>query len=159
MIHRFSIRLAVVLLIVASATHLSCLRKSMPNNDSKSHRLATRPSSGSPEKVHSDPSWWSEGGCSEVRQVSQVLGREPDALVKEMGPPTRKDQFMIGDRLDEFRIELQNTYPLSVSANRSVEVREWTWDRDHCHLTVWFHSVDGIWRCLNATIWPEGTEF
>ena len=131
----------------------------MSNDDSKTHPAANGPSTPATKQIPPPPSWWSDSGCTDVRQVPQILGREPDALEKEIGPPARKDQFKVGERPDEFRIELQNTYPLTVVANRSVEVREWTWDRGQCHLTVWFHSVEGSWRCLNATIWPEGVEF
>ena len=53
---------------------------------------------------------------------------------------------------------LQNAYPLTDSANASVEIQEWTWERDPCRLTVWFHQVDGAWEVLENVRWHRDTE-
>jgi len=77
----------------------------------------------------------------------------------ELGEPAKKDSFKLGERQDEFRIELQNTYPLTNPENRDVQVREWTWEEKDCNLTLWFHQVDEGWVVFETMKWNDGTEF
>lgn len=102
---------------------------------------------------------WARGGCESPDSLPDLNGLTPDALTERFGPPTQRESFALGDRPDEFRIRLQNTYPLTDSGNATVEIQEWTWERDPCRLTVWFHRVDGAWQVLENLRWHRDAEF
>ena len=101
---------------------------------------------------------WRPTGCA-LGKTPEFHGKTPDEVVTEIGEPARKDVFKIGERQDEFRVELQNTYPLSVEGNGDVEVQEWNWKHDDCNLTLWFHAPSGDWSVFESLVWPDDVDF
>lgn len=101
---------------------------------------------------------WAAGDCADVTRLSGLQGSDSE-LARTLGEPTRKQTFRLGDKQDEFHITLQNHYPLSVPANASVEIQEWTWERANCRLTVWLHKPAAEWVALENIRYPAGAEF
>jgi hypothetical protein len=147
----------LVLVVLAIAAHSGCRKANM------SQKPPPPANSAEPAPPAGDDgglrAWWLQAACKEVTKAPRLRGRAEADVEKGLGPPARRETFRMAERQDEFRIELQNTYPLSDPKNRDVAIREWTWDRPGCHLTVWLHEVGGAWSVLDAVVWPEGTEF
>lgn len=81
-------------------------------------------------------------------------------LVKKLGEPAVKEKFAMKDAgPSEFRIELQNTYPLNKPKNLKIQIQEWTWNDGDKRLTIWLHQVKGKWVALNVFQWKTGMEF
>ena len=148
---------AVLLLALAGTAESSC-RKVPMSQDTPPSQTGRDATALSPED-DAIRKRWLEAACPDVAKVPGLRNREQAAITKILGEPTRSERFRVGDRQDEFRIEIQNTYPLTVPENRIVEIHEWTWEKKSCRLTVWLHQVAGQLRCLDATLWPEGTDF
>ncbi|HLC28302.1 MAG TPA: hypothetical protein VJL07_02530 [Dehalococcoidia bacterium] len=102
---------------------------------------------------------WDPSSCEVLEKVPRFLDKTATEVSSELGEPAKKDSFKLGERQDEFRIELQNTYPLTNPENRDVQVREWTWEEKDCNLTLWFHQVDEGWVVFETMKWNDGTEF
>jgi len=102
---------------------------------------------------------WDPSSCEKVEKVPRFLDKSAIEISSELGEPARKDSFKLRERQDEFRIELQNTYPLTDPRNRDVPVREWTWEEKDCNLTLWFHQVNEEWVVFETMKWNDGTEF
>ena len=75
------------------------------------------------------------------------------------GTPLSKESFRLEERVDEFHIALQNTYPMTEPKNASVQLQELTWANADCRLTIWFHLRDGTWRSFENLRWPRDAEF
>ena len=75
-------------------------------------------------------------GCSASNgptELPKYHGLSRAAVVGQLGQPDRDETFRMSDAgPSEFRIELQNTYPLSKPENAAVLIEEMTWkDGDH----------------------------
>jgi len=108
---------------------------------------------GSP--VETGPSW--AEACEAPMQVDQLHGLDGATLAARLGEPERKETFRVGERQDEFHVQIQNTYPLPASAD--VEIQEWTWAAGDCRLTVWLHAAGDAWTSFGSLRWPKGAEF
>jgi len=83
---------------------------------------------------------------------------EEETLAR-LGSPAKRLEYTMAEAGDEFRIELQNTYPLTKPENRGVRIHEWTWNRGDERLTVWFHKPADAWRAFHLMRWHKGMEF
>ncbi len=102
---------------------------------------------------------WADSGCDELQELPDLAGLSTELVTQRLGQPEQRESFRIGERPDEFRIGLQNTYPLTEPENANVEVMEWTWENGDCKLTIWFHQVDQSWQSLNNLRWHRDMEF
>ena len=69
-------------------------------------------------------------GCSASNPVTKLPayhGQSRAEEVAKLRQPQRTDKFPMSRAFGEFRIGLQNTYPLSNPANANVEIEELTW--------------------------------
>jgi len=115
------------------------------------NKMIGQPSSADPEEAARFD--WSGGSCDTVNRLPELLGLGVAELVKRLGPPEHKELFRLSERQDEFHIELQNTYPLTVPENANLELQEWSWSQGDCRLTVWLHRVEGAWRSFDNVRW------
>lgn len=99
---------------------------------------------------------WTRGGCEAPENAPDFVGKAEAALAP-LGKPVREERFELGAETNEFRIELQNLYPLP--ANAALPVIERTWTHQGCNLTIWLVGKDGGWTSVRALRWPEGVEF
>lgn len=100
---------------------------------------------------------WAKGGCEKPEPVSVFNGQDTAAVAGALGKPMVHERFKLGEGMNEFRIELQNDFPLP--ANADLSVQEQTWAKDGCRLTLWSVAREGALRVIRATRWPEGLEF
>lgn len=103
--------------------------------------------------------WWRTAPCDGRVEADLYRGLAQSELVRTLGAPVHERAFTMGEAQDEFRIELQNRYPLTVAGNQQVEIREFTWAKPGCQLTIWLHRMQASWRALDAALWREGVEF
>jgi len=99
---------------------------------------------------------WTRGGCDAPKDAPDFVGKTEAALAS-LGKPAREERFALGAETNEFRIELQNLYPLP--ANAALRVIERTWAHKGCNLTIWLVEKDGGWTSVRALRWPDGVEF
>jgi hypothetical protein len=102
---------------------------------------------------------WSSKTCTGIDQLPKLNGlgvKEVEAL---LGPAGRKDTFLLGERQDELRVMLQNTYPLSKPENAKVLIQEMSWTQGACKLTVWFHKVKNTWKSFENARYSASAEF
>lgn len=99
---------------------------------------------------------WTRDGCEAPEDAPAFVGKTETALAS-LGKPAREARFALGAETNEFRIELQNLYPLP--ANAALPVIERTWTHQGCNLTIWLVEKDGGWTSVRALRWPEGVEF
>lgn len=102
---------------------------------------------------------WAKKPCTRPEALPGLAGRSEGEVEKLLGAPDQKHAFLMGERTDEFHITLQNTYPLTKAANRQVAVREMTWKRGACKLTVWLHEADKTWRVFENSRYSATAEF
>ncbi len=79
-------------------------------------------------------------------------------MLEELGPPTSKRELRMGDCCSEFEIELYNTYPPN-AGHEAVVIQQWTWAYDGYAVTLWFHSVEGMWTVLETSRYSDDVEF
>lgn len=92
------------------------------------------------------------------KPLNAAIGQTEAQVIKLWGKPDAQTEFrMVEAGGQEFRIELQNTYPLP--ANADVRIRELTWNTGPVRETVWFHRIKGEWRGLHAKRWHKDMEF
>jgi hypothetical protein len=89
--------------------------------------------------------------------MSELHGLTAAKLVEKLGEPASKESFRVGERQDEFHVQIQNTYRLPEAAQ--VVVQEWTWLDGTCMLTVWLHDTPEGWAAFASLRWPKGAEF
>lgn len=102
------------------------------------------------------------GGCSRgdrVRKLPAFHGQTRSQVFAKLGQPQRDDKFPISKAVGEFRIELQNIYPLSSPANATVEIQEMTWQEGDYWITLWLHQVNGEWVVLDSCRWHKDVSF
>ncbi len=100
------------------------------------------------------------GACAdEVGSPGDPVGKSLENVLKEYGLPDSEQTFEMSEAQNEFRIELQNTYPLTDPRNRKVKIRELSWFDKENVTTIWFHRKDGEWTALNILRWQKGTDF
>jgi hypothetical protein len=99
---------------------------------------------------------WTRDGCAAPENFPDFVGKAEAALAS-LGKPAREERFALGAETNEFRIELQNLYPLP--ANAALPVIERTWTHQGCNLTIWLVEKQGGWTSVRALRWPEGVEF
>ena len=60
---------------------------------------------------------------------------------------------------NEFRVPLQNMYPLTNPANHDVQIQELRWDDGNDWITLWLHEVNGQWIVLDSRRWDKNVVF
>jgi hypothetical protein len=91
-------------------------------------------------------------------ELHRLEGQPEAALLAELGDPTSKREFSMGECCNEFEIELYNTYPPDAGHER-VRIRQWDWDYDGYTLTVWLHERDSAWQVLETSRYGDDVEF
>lgn len=86
-------------------------------------------------------------------------GQSRSAVIQSLGKPVHDLTYPMSEAVVEFRIALQNTYPLSNPANRNVEIQELWWRDGDYWITLWFHQVDGEWVVLASCRWHKNIAF
>ncbi len=100
------------------------------------------------------------GANSERTDTSDALiGKSLENILNKYGKPGSEQIYEMSQAQNEFRIELQNTYPLSDPANRKIKIRELSWLDKENVTTIWFHQKNGKWRVLNILRWEKNTDF
>lgn len=100
---------------------------------------------------------WARHGCEQPEPVSTFSGQSVAAVTAELGEPARSERFLLGEGMNEFRVELRNDLPLP--ANARLPVMEYSWAEGDCRLTAWAVERHGVWTVIRATRWPAGAEF
>jgi hypothetical protein len=98
-------------------------------------------------------------GDRQVGKIKALHGRTQDEVVADLGEPNQMYEFSIEEGVDEFRIELLNTYPPGHPRSRGVRIREWQWKYREFRVAVWFHLLDGRWVVLDTCGWKKGIAF
>lgn len=101
----------------------------------------------------------SSAGEKTVSHLSSLLNLNQKQLIQKLGKPDTKNVFEMKEASNEFRIELQNTYPLTDKKNLKVQIREWTWNKGNARTTVWLHQIVGTWKVLHVKDWHKDTDF
>ena len=112
-----------------------------------------------PSDNHLSQDAWAKKPCTRPETLPDLSGRSEADVEKLLGTPDQKDAFLMEERTDEFHITLQNTYPLTKAANKQVAIREMTWKRDACKLTVWLHQAETGWRVFENSRYSATAEF
>lgn len=88
-------------------------------------------------------------------------GKSEKAIIDELGQPDRNEQFRMPNEgtLDEFRIQLHNTYPPGAPTNDKVVIREFTWIDGEYFITIWFHQPNKEWVVIDACKWHRDVRF
>jgi hypothetical protein len=147
------------LIWIACAAVLSVIATAQPG-PGFSQALSVKPSAPSPFKEHTImATQWADGPCPGVRSLAPLNGKTQAALSAEFGPAAKRLAFRMGERTDEFRIVLQNHFPLSKPENAAIEIEEWTWTSTRCKLTVWFHRVGADWVSVENSLYSVDAEF
>ena len=96
-----------------------------------------------------------------VSKVPRFHGKTIDSVLEELEEPDRIYDFTMPTQgeLDEFRIELHNTYPPNNPANASIKIKELTWRDGEYRLTVWFHRKNGKWIALDTCQYHDSIAF
>jgi hypothetical protein len=102
---------------------------------------------------------WQPGECGAVASIRAYDGASEEQVRAALPQPLTTDEFRLGQRPDEFHVELQNYYPLSQPDNANILIHEWGWARGDCRLTLWFHDVDGVWKVVSGLEWNRQMEF
>jgi hypothetical protein len=101
-------------------------------------------------------------GCSHQPAPLNLVsfhGQTREQVSSTLGTPSRDEKFEMSQATGEFRIGLQNTYPLSNPANAHLQIIEMTWDDGNSWITVWFHEINGAWVVLDSCRWDKGEVF
>lgn len=101
---------------------------------------------------------WS-ADCHGVSKVAGLNGKSERLLLEELGEPDSREHFKLGERVDEFHIELQNHFPLTKPGNSAREVREWTWAAGGCRLTVWLAQGAEGWAAFENSRYSDKIRF
>src|SRR3989304_2733899 len=137
----------VLILTILSLTAGSCNSRSAPQDETAAESLGIPPETtqgAAMSKQKPDPGRslaWDASSCEVLEKVPRFLDKTATEVPSDLGEPAKKDSFKLGERQDEFRIELQNTYPLTNPENRDVQGRGGTWGEEDGNLTLWFHQV------------------
>jgi hypothetical protein len=105
--------------------------------------------------------WYKDPFHQPVEKVERLHGKTLEAVVAELGDAKETYTFSMPTEgtLDEFRIELHNTYPPNRPENADVVIKELHWEYLRYNLTVWFHLVDDKWVALDTCRWHKDMEF
>jgi hypothetical protein len=103
-------------------------------------------------------------GCSDrekyrPRKLPSLHGQSRAQVVSKLGEPQRVDRFPMSQAVGEFRVKLQNTYPLSNPANAAIAIEEMTWPDGDYWITLWLHQVNGQWVVLDSCRWHKDLVF
>jgi hypothetical protein len=94
-----------------------------------------------------------------VSKLPAYHGQSRTQVVAKLGEPQRDEKFRMSNASGEFRIELQNTYPLNNPANANVEIEEMTWRDGDFWITLWLHQANGQWVVLDSCRWDKNVAF
>ncbi len=105
--------------------------------------------------------WYSDPFHGPAEKVERFHGMTMDAVLAELGEAKNTYTFNIPSEgiLDEFRIELHNTYPPDRPENASIAIKELHWEYLRYNLTVWFHQVGDEWVVLDTCRWHKDIRF
>ncbi|MDZ4821676.1 MAG: hypothetical protein SGJ20_22175 [Planctomycetota bacterium] len=102
-------------------------------------------------------------GCAEkgpaTSKLSHYHGLSREAVIARLGAPSYDQRYVMQDAIGEFRVELQNTYPLTDPKNYNVQIQELWWHDDTHTITLWLHQVNDQWTVLNSCRWEKVVEF
>jgi hypothetical protein len=98
-------------------------------------------------------------GDRPVDKVAPLVGQTLAKVKEQLGVATQEYDFSMGGGLDEFRCELQNTYPPGDPRSFGVRIKEWQWRYPGFSLAIWFHQVNGEWVVLDTCRWKDGVAF
>lgn len=97
----------------------------------------------------------------EVRVViEKALKMNQKDLIKSWGKPLMKEQFVMNEYLDEFRIELYNYIPKEKYMSSEILIDELTWEKDSTtNITFWYRNQGTDNLPIHHLIWPKDLEF
>jgi hypothetical protein len=101
-------------------------------------------------------------GCSgsiRVTKLAKYHGWSRAQTVETLGEPQQDVTFPMSKASGEFRVELQNTYPLTNPANSTVQIEEMTWRDGDYWITLWLHKIDEQWVVLDSCRWHKDVQF
>ena len=102
-------------------------------------------------------------GCSTgggLATLPKYHGAPRAAVVRQLGEPERVAKFRMDEAgPSEFRIALQNTYPLTNPDNAAVLIEEVTWQDGDYWITLWLHRVSDAWVVLDSCRWHKDVRF
>ena len=151
--------LALIMLFSISLNACGQSANLSPDEEITAEAVQVSSNSNTPPSTTAERIKWASGSCGETRQLLEVLRIGSTELERNLGEPERRETFRLGSRQDEFHVQLQNTYPLSVPENADVELAEWTWSEGECRLTVWLHRREQGWQSFDSLVWNEDAEF
>ncbi len=103
-------------------------------------------------------------GCTsnsslQPNKLPTYQGQSRAKVVGKLGKPQSDVKFAMSEAVGEFRIELQNTYPLTNPANAGIQIEEMTWKDGDFWITLWLHQVNGQWLVLDSCRWHKSVRF
>lgn len=101
-------------------------------------------------------------GCRSEPLVSKLPalhGQTRGQVFAKLGTPASDERFKRGTALGEFYGPLENTYPLSNSANANVEIEEMRWLDGDYWISLWLHQIGDSWVVFDSCRWHKGVVF
>jgi hypothetical protein len=99
---------------------------------------------------------WDHGHANKIHAL---VGQPLEKVRHTFGCPNQENEFSMGDSIDEFRVELLNTYPPGDPRSIGVRIKEWIWRYPGFSVAVWFHLENGQWVVLDTCRWKDGVAF
>jgi len=98
-----------------------------------------------------------------VEEMTELHGLPEEEVVARLGAPDAEIELTLhaGETLDEFHIEVNNTYRPEDPATEGRIIRDLRWDRDGFTEAVFLHEpVPGEgWVVLESVRWSDDVEF
>jgi len=98
--------------------------------------------------------------------ISAIMNLSPQEAINRLGQTIqgymgKDDEFVIDDKLPEFRIELYNIYTPEQYKSREITIKELTWEIEPSqNLTVWYEKDDkGNYSPKKYLQWYKDEEF
>jgi len=94
-----------------------------------------------------------------MTRLTDLHGMTQAEVEGKYGRAAETETFGAGDNLTEFRITIRNTYKKDDPASAEVKILEETRPDGDDNITVWYHSVGGVWKVFESLKWPGDAEF
>lgn len=98
-----------------------------------------------------------------VGEMPELHGLSEEEVVAVLGPPDTERELTLhaGETLDEFHIEVNNTYRPGDPTIEGRIIRDLQWDREGYREAVFLHEpVPGAgWIVLESVRWSDNVEF
>ena len=105
--------------------------------------------------------WTMKPAASLVTGFPELMGKPHSYIINKLGVPDSETEFTVPTTgtLDEFRIEIHNTYPPGNPKNSNVTIRELYWKDGEYNNTIWLHCPNGTWTVLSTCRWHNKVAF